>query len=61
MARKVVVSLRSTLKQARAVHLLAADLLVKAGGRHKRKLKVGVDISTYPAHATGCRRAGTIG
>jgi integrase len=48
MARKVIVSLRAILKQARAVHLATASLTVKAGGRHKRKLKVGVDIPTAP-------------
>jgi integrase len=48
MARKIIVSLRSVLKQAKAVHLLNADLKVRAAGRHKRKLKVGVDIPTAP-------------
>jgi integrase len=47
-ARKVIVSLRSILKQAKAVHLASADLTVKANGRHERKLKVGVDIPTAP-------------
>ncbi len=46
MARKVITSLRSILKQAKAVHLLAADLTVKAGGRHKKQLKAGHDFPT---------------
>jgi integrase len=49
MARKVITSLRSILRQARAVHLLSADLAVKGvGGRHRRPLKAGVDFPTAP-------------
>jgi integrase len=42
MARKVIVSLRSILRQAKAVHLLSANVKVKAAG--KKPLKVGVDL-----------------
>jgi integrase len=44
MARKIIVSLRAIFKQAKAAHLANAELTVKVGGRHQRKLKVGVDI-----------------
>ena len=43
-ARKVVVSLRAILKQAKAVHLSTADLAVKGSNRHRKRLEVGVDI-----------------
>ena len=45
-ARKVIVSLRAILKQAKAAHLASADLAIEGGGRHRRKLEVGVDIPT---------------
>jgi integrase len=48
MARKIIVSLRAILKQAKAVHLASAKLTVKGGGRHKAKLKAGVDFPTAP-------------
>ena len=43
-ARKVVVSLRGILKQAKAVHLAPADLAIESDKRHKRRLEVGRDI-----------------
>jgi len=45
-ARKIVVSLRAILKQAKAVHLATADLGIKGAGRHRKRLEVGVDIPT---------------
>lgn len=48
MARKIIVSLRSILRQAKAVHLLSADLKVEVESRHKKHLKVGRDIPTAP-------------
>jgi integrase len=46
MTRKIIASLRSVLRQAKAVHLLAADLSVKVGGRHKKPIKAGRDFPT---------------
>ena len=43
-ARKVIVSLRAILKQAKAVHLATAELAIKGGARHRKRLEVGVDI-----------------
>lgn len=43
-ARKVIVSLRAILKQAKAVRLATADLGIKGGARHHKRLEVGVDI-----------------
>lgn len=48
MARKIIVSLRAILKQAKAVHLASADLKIKMPGRDKAKLKAGVDFPTAP-------------
>jgi integrase len=45
-ARKIVVSLRAILKQAKAVHLATANLTVKGAARHRRRLEVGTDIPT---------------
>jgi integrase len=45
MARKVIVSLKSILRQAKAV-LASANLSIKAGGRHRKRLKAGVDFPT---------------
>ena len=46
LARKVVVSLRTILRQAKAVHLATAEMKVKGAGRHRKRLEVGVDIPT---------------
>jgi integrase len=44
MARKVMTSFRAILKQAKIAHLAASVAPIKAGGRHKKRLEVGVDI-----------------
>ncbi len=43
-SRKVIMALRAILRQAKAIHLAQAELTVKAGSRHRKRLEVGVDI-----------------
>jgi integrase len=50
LAKKVMTSLKSILKQAKMGHLAAAVERIETGGRHKRRLEVGRDIPT-PAEA----------
>jgi integrase len=46
MAKKVMTSLRSILKQAKMGHLAADVDSIETGGRHRKRLEVGVDIPT---------------
>ena len=63
LAKKVMVSVKAILKQAKLAHLAADVAKIETGGRHKRRLEVGRDIPTSGevkallANATGYTRA----
>jgi integrase len=46
MAKKVMTSLKSILKQAKLSHLAADVERIETGGRHRKRLEVGEDIPT---------------
>jgi integrase len=46
MAKKVMVSLKTILKQAKMAHLATDVEPIETGGRHKKRLKAGVDFPT---------------
>jgi integrase len=48
MAKKVMTSLKAILRQAKMAHLATDTAGIKAGGRHRKRLEVGVDIPQVP-------------